>query len=151
MFKRIFPLALTVLCIPFAVQASETPICVKADKNEIAALFDRWNTTLQTGDARKVADNYSADAVLLPTLSNQPRTDDAGRIDYFEHFLENKPVGAINTRTVQLGCNNATDTGTYTFTFADNSKVEARYTFTYAWVDNQWLITSHHSSKMPEA
>lgn len=136
---------------PLAAQANPVSACIKADESDIAALFDRWNASLQTGDARAVARLYAQDAVLLPTVSNQPRLDQAGRIDYFEHFLLKKPVGKINTSTIRIGCNKAIDTGTYTFTFADNTVVDARYTFTYVWSGGRWLISSHHSSAMPES
>ena len=49
-----------------------------------------------------------------------------------------------------IGCNSALDAGLYTFTFGDGSRVQARYTFTYGWNGSEWLITSHHSSAMPE-
>jgi len=130
--------------------ALTTQDCVKTDEKEIAGLFDRWNSSLQTGDARKVADNYLSDAVLLPTLSNKVRKSDAERVDYFEHFLSKKPVGRIESRTIRTGCNKATDSGIYTFTFADHSVVKARYTFTYVWDGKAWRISSHHSSAMPE-
>jgi hypothetical protein len=41
----------------------------RPSQQEIAALFDEWNAALATGDPEKVADLYSPDAVLLPTLS----------------------------------------------------------------------------------
>ena len=71
--------------------------------------------------------------------------------DYFHHFLENKPVGKIDSRTIEIGCNTAVDVGLYTFTYGTTgAQVKARYTYTYKWDGKQWLITSHHSSAMPE-
>lgn len=124
--------------------------CVKVDNAQIADLFGRWNASLQTGDAHKVSENYLSDAVLLPTISNHVRLTDKERVDYFKTFLQKKPVGKIDSRTIRSGCNKAIDTGTYTFTFADNTAVTARYTFTYAWNGEKWKISSHHSSAMPE-
>lgn len=131
--------------------AEKTVECVKVDKQKIESLFDKWNDSLKTGDAKKVSKNYLSDSVLLPTVSNQVRLTDAERIDYFEHFLEKKPVGKIDSRTIRIGCNKAIDTGVYTFTFADNTSVKTRYTFTYAWNGKEWKISSHHSSAMPES
>ncbi|PWW07806.1 SgcJ/EcaC family oxidoreductase [Mangrovibacter plantisponsor] len=130
--------------------AAEKITCTGSDIPEIEARFTVWNNALQTGDAQQVAALYTRDAVLLPTVSNQVRLTNDQRVDYFEHFLEKKPVGEINQRTVRLGCNTAIDSGIYTFTFSDNTTIQARYTFTYDYVDNQWLISSHHSSAMPE-
>lgn len=125
--------------------------CQATSEAQIAALFDRWNDSLQTADARKVAANYAQRSILLPTVSNKPRLSDAERVDYFEHFLENRPSGKIDSRQIEIGCNSAVDAGLYSFTFAKSGAVvHARYTFTYAWLDGQWLITSHHSSAMPE-
>jgi len=144
--------SMLLLLTAFSVNAfaQTTQDCVKTDQQEIAGLFDRWNNSLQTGDAHKVAENYLSDAVLLPTLSNKVRKSDAEPVDYFEHFLEKKPVGKIESRTIRTGCNKATDSGVYTFTFADKSSVKARYTFTYVWDGKAWKISSHHSSAMPE-
>ncbi|KHN56233.1 SgcJ/EcaC family oxidoreductase [Pectobacterium fontis] len=147
--KTVLTLAMLGTLASASVQAAQHMECVKTNQKEIASLFDRWNASLQTGDAKQVAKNYAPDAVLLPTLSDQPRTTDAERVDYFEHFLEKKPVGKIDTRTIRIGCNKAVDTGTYTFTFGDGSQAKARYTYTYAWNGKQWLITTHHSSANP--
>jgi uncharacterized protein (TIGR02246 family) len=124
--------------------------CHAASEQQIASLFDRWNNTLKTGDPKKVVANYATKSVLLPTVSNQPRMTPADKEDYFVHFLEKKPIGKIDSSTIQINCNTAIDSGLYTFTFSDGSQVKARYTYTYKWNGKQWLITSHHSSAMPE-
>ncbi len=129
----------------------QTEICKATTEKEIASLFDRWNQSLQTGDPHKVVANYAERSILLPTVSNKPRLTPAEKEDYFHHFLENGPSGVINMRMIFIGCNSAVDAGLYTFTFKKTgSKVNARYTYTYRWDGKQWLITSHHSSAMPE-
>jgi uncharacterized protein (TIGR02246 family) len=121
---------------------------------EVAVLFDRWNQALATGNPELVADRYASDAVLLPTVSNEVRADRAGIVDYFEHFLENEPNGQILESNVKvLGPTDAIDAGTYRFTLTadgQQSTVDARYTFVYEKVGDEWLIVNHHSSAMPE-
>ena len=134
-----------------ATSASRTEACKAASEQDIAALFDRWNASLQTGDPDKVVANYAQRSILLPTVSNKPRFSAAEKEDYFHHFLANKPSGRINARMIEIGCNTALDAGIYTFTFASTgNQVVARYSYTYKWDGRQWLITSHHSSAMPE-
>jgi uncharacterized protein (TIGR02246 family) len=136
---------------PIKGQVADTEKCQRASEQDIATLFDRWNQSLLTRDPHKVVANYAPRSILLPTVSNQPRITAAEKEDYFHHFLENEPSGKIDRRTVFLGCNSAVDAGLYTFTFAKSGAVvHARYTYTYAWDGAQWLITSHHSSAMPE-
>ncbi len=130
---------------------ARTEVCKATNEQEISALFDRWNRSLRTGDAHKVVANYAERSVLLPTVSNKPRLTAAEKEDYFHHFLENQPVGKIDSRTIEIGCNAAVDAGLYTFTYGTTgAQVKARYTYTYKWDGKQWLITSHHSSVMPE-
>ncbi|MCX5794504.1 MAG: SgcJ/EcaC family oxidoreductase [Elusimicrobia bacterium] len=134
-----------------APQAARSEACRATDEREIAALFDRWDRSLQTGDPHQVAANYAQGSILLPTLSNQPRLTQAEKEDYFQHFLQNKPKGKIDLRTIEIGCNTAVDSGLYTFTYGTTgAQVKARYTYTYKWDGKQWLITSHHSSALPE-
>lgn len=124
--------------------------CAIADEQDIAALFDRWNQSLQTGDPHAVSANYAEGSILLATLSGTPRITVAEKEEYFSHFLENRPVGSIDQRVIRIGCNSAVDAGLYTFTFdATGARVKARFTYTYAWDGARWLITSHHSSTMP--
>lgn len=146
-------LILTVAIAGLATSSSvfaRTEECHPTTEKEITALFDRWNASLQTGDPKKVIANYGEHSILLPTLSNQPRLTPEEKEDYFEHFLQKKPVGKIEFRDLELDCNTAVDTGLYTFTFGDGTQAKARYTFTYRWNGKQWLITSHHSSLLPE-
>jgi uncharacterized protein (TIGR02246 family) len=131
--------------------ATRTEVCRATDEQEISALFDRWNRALQTRDPHQVVANYAERSILLPTFSNTPRLTAAEKEDYFYHFLENEPVGRIDFRVIEIGCNTAVDAGLYTFTLgATGDQVKARYTYTYRWDGTQWLITSHHSSAMPE-
>jgi uncharacterized protein (TIGR02246 family) len=133
-----------------ATQRAHVETCTPVSEAEVAALFDRWNRSLQTGDAHRVVANYAERSILLPTVSDKPRLTAAEKEDYFEHFLEDGPSGKIDLRTVEIGCNSAVDAGLYTFTFAKTgSRVSGRYTFTYRWNGTDWLITSHHSSAMP--
>ena len=80
-------------------------------KAEVRNLFNLWNDALQTGDPSIVAKRYSKDGVLLPTLSDRPRTDFEGIRDYFVHFLEKKPVGKILEGEIFIGNNWAQDAG----------------------------------------
>lgn len=130
---------------------ARTEACKETTEQEIASLFDRWNRSLLTGDAHRVVANYAERSILLPTVSNKPRLTPAEKEDYFHHFLENQPSGLIDMRFIEIGCNTAVDAGLYTFTFAKTGdKVSGRYSFTYRWDGSEWLITSHHSSVLPE-
>ena len=146
--------ALFTLLASSAVHA-ESMECATINQQQVEALFDRWNASLDTHDPAKVTDNYADDAVLLPTVSNTPRTDRALIQDYFVHFLERHPHGVINSRTIKIGCNTATDVGTYTFTLdgklpGEKVTVPARYSYNYVYRSGKWLIAHHHSSAMPE-
>ncbi|GAA1878426.1 SgcJ/EcaC family oxidoreductase [Streptantibioticus ferralitis] len=123
-------------------------------ERQIAALFDQWNAALATGNAYRVANLYAPNAVLLPTVSARIRTNRAEIVDYFKHFLENKPVGTIQKRYINiLGRNAAIDTGLYQFRLTgkdgETTKVNARYTYVYQLRGGKWLIVNHHSSELP--
>ena len=123
----------------------------RSSKKEIASLFDRWNKSLKSGDPDQVVKNYAKNSILLATLANKPRLTVAEKRSYFKSFLINKPSGKINYRKIEVGYDTAMDAGVYTFTFAKTKAVvKARYTFTYRFNNNKWLITCHHSSRMPE-
>ncbi|MET3139123.1 uncharacterized protein (TIGR02246 family) [Undibacterium sp. GrIS 1.2] len=136
------------------VYGNEVVAPANAAEQEISKLFDRWNAALGTGKPAEVVKLYHPKAMLQPTVSNQVRTTPAEITDYFEHFLVLKPTGVINYRQIRLlDVDSAIDSGVYTFDLTKDgkhSKVQARYTYVYKKVGNDWLILNHHSSAMPE-
>ena len=146
---RLIPTFAVALMLAAGAAQARTETCQPADQKTIAGLFDRWNDSLKTLDPAKVTANYAPDAVLLPTVANQPHATPAEINGYFVKFLKNQPQSVIDKRFIKIGCNLAQDVGTYTFTLKDGSKVSGRYTFVYEFSDGKWLIASHHSSAMP--
>jgi uncharacterized protein (TIGR02246 family) len=121
-------------------------------KDKVQNLFYLWNDALATLDSDAVAKRYSKNAVLLPTVSDTPRTDYESIKDYFNNFLKLQPQGKILESHVMTGTNWAKDVGIYEFTMGkDGSKVKARYSFIYVYEDGAWKISHHHSSAMPES
>mmetsp|Transcript_2070 Transcript_2070/g.5267 ORF Transcript_2070/g.5267 Transcript_2070/m.5267 type:complete len:301 (-) Transcript_2070:610-1512(-) len=120
-------------------------------EGEITAAFKAWNAALKTGDPEQVADCYTEDAVLAPTVSNWVRTTRAARIDYFTDFLKKGPQGTVNVGYVHdLGDGLAAYTGIYTFTFKEGPSVAARFSYTFhKSAEGKWLIVDHHSSALP--
>lgn len=126
----------------------------------VAGLIWDWNDALQTGDAEVVAEKYSADAVLLPTVSNKVRYNETQKVDYFVNFLANQPnltqIVENYVRFLDSDKEVAANSGIYVFELTnpdtgDKSLVPARFTFIYVKdAAGNWLIEEHHSSKLPE-
>ena len=83
------------------VKSSKTELT--KDEQEIRALFSLWNNALATGDSRLVTARYAKDAVLLPTVSDTPRTSPELIQDYFDAFLKRKPQGVITEGFIKIG------------------------------------------------
>jgi uncharacterized protein (TIGR02246 family) len=138
-----------------AVAQNRAPTCQKVTKAQVEAQFDRFNQAWATRNPDTVTRLFSRQAVLLPTVSNTPRTNHAGIRDYFVSFLKGQPVGSIDTSNVRLGCNTASRTGTWTVRLTDPATrqardVKARYSFIYVYENGEWKIDHLHSSMMPE-
>lgn len=126
--------------------------CRQASPEEIASLFDRWNSALQSGNPDLVVARYAEQSILLPTVSGKARLTAPEKKDYFVHFMAKNPVGKIEHRQIQIGCNTAIDTGHYTFILNNGTTeqaVPARYSYAYQWTGDDWYIISHHSSMVP--
>lgn len=119
--------------------------------DSVMSLFDDWNAALQNGDPKKVAELYETNGILLPTVSNKVRHNREEVEDYFTHFCKKGPIGTIDEANIRSYGDIAINSGIYTFTFRDNTVVQARYTFVYRWNGQTWKIIEHHSSQMPES
>ena len=118
---------------------------------DVLGLFDQWNTALSTLNPDTVTALYADHAVLLPTVSNQVRHNHEEIRDYFVGFLQKSPQGVVDEFNVNiLSDTHATNSGVYTFTFGDGSKVSARFSYLYVASNDGWKILQHHSSAMPE-
>ncbi|MGV8171434.1 MAG: SgcJ/EcaC family oxidoreductase [Candidatus Woesearchaeota archaeon] len=96
-------------------------------KADIEKLFTQWNTSLQTGSPEKVANNYAADAILIPTISNKIRHNHKDIKDYFEHFLTKKPVGIIDEENIRIFGDIAINSGLYTFDIVVDTEKAYKY------------------------
>ena len=121
---------------------------------EIAALLSQWCMALEKRDAAEMAALYADDATLLPTISNQTRSNPADIRAYFERFLAMNPKARMRTQNISVYERIAINSGVYSFqTSAEGVTQElvCRFTFVYRKDPNGWRIIEHHSSMMPEA
>jgi uncharacterized protein (TIGR02246 family) len=128
--------------------------CVAVTEEQVNAQFQRFNDGFQTRNPDVMVPLFSRNAVLLPTVSGQMRTDAAGIRDYFVGFLPNAPFGTITESETTLGCNMATRVGNWTVRLTNpatgvTSDVAARFSFIYVYEDGAWKILHLHSSVRP--
>ncbi|MCO7565121.1 DUF4440 domain-containing protein [Pseudomonas sp. S 311-6] len=116
-----------------------------------AALY-RWAATVASRDVDKVLALYAPDAILVPTLSNEVRDCDDSRRSYFESFFANEGLVCdirFFKKRVSRKLGTVVVGGQYTFVFREAGEqriVPARFLFTFERIEQQWLITGHHSS-----
>jgi uncharacterized protein (TIGR02246 family) len=152
-------MASAILTAPIqAKQAKSAPkaaSCVMASQAQVDKLFTDFNSSWAAKDPAAVTALFAKDAVLLATVSNQPRINHAEINDYFVGFLAKNPAATIDSSSYKMACNTAARMGTWTVTFTDKATgaktdVKARYTFMYRPEGGTWKIDHLHSSMMPE-
>ena len=128
--------------------------CVAVTEAQVNAQFQRFNDGFQTRNPDVMVPLFSRNAVLLPTVSGQMRTDAAGIRAYFVDFLPNAPFGTITESETTIGCNMATRVGNWTVRLTNpttgvSTDVAARFSFVYTYEDGDWKILHLHSSARP--
>ena len=147
--------AATVVSMPVYAKTAKLMKCVAVTQTQMEGLFTDFNAAWATKNPATVTSLFTKDAVLLATVSNNPRTNHAEIQDYFVSFLKASPVGTINSSTFKMGCNTVARLGTWTVTLTDaatgtKTDVKARYSFIYRMEDGRWKVDHLHSSVMPE-
>lgn len=120
-------------------------------ESEILEQFDRLNQAIQTGNPEDVLKLYAPYAILTSSFSDVVRHNSDQMRNYFKGFLSKKPRGVMDEVNIRMCGECAVNSGIYTFHFGAGSvdSVQARFTFVYRRLHNQWLIIAHHSSAFP--
>lgn len=149
--------AITAFAFVIALSAAGAQ-AITAKNPKIVSIEKATNTWLEavaSHQPEKVAALYEKDAVLLPTLRNGVWNTPEMRLNYFKKFTALPEIhGVINEAHPRLlDENTAINDGIYTFIYkmdGKETKVPARFSFTYLKQNGEWKIVEHHSSKLPE-
>ncbi|KAL3914246.1 MAG: hypothetical protein SGARI_000227, partial [Bacillariaceae sp.] len=123
-------------------------------EGQVRGWFVEWNTAMATGDPSVVMNRYAPDAVMMTTMSQQPKTTPQEIAQFYQMFLWNRPQAKQLESHVTLASHWAKDIGVleYTMTKSDGQvqKVQERYSFLYTFDEAAgWRIAHHHASVMP--
>jgi uncharacterized protein (TIGR02246 family) len=121
---------------------------------EANAAVDRWAAAFSANDAAGVVGLYTADAVLLGTVSPSiAQGTDAIRAYFSRLPGSGNTVTIGERRTIVVGDAAVVSTGFYDFAIMRDGQAipnPSRFTFLLLKRDGQWLIAHHHSSFRPK-
>lgn len=127
--------------------------CHRITWDGVAALFDRWNASLGSGDVQQVVANYAPDAVLMPAFSNAPRAGRDAIREYFAALMQLNPRSRVVQRTIKIRCNVGLDAGVLALRLKNatggDAMLTTRFSFVYEYRDGRWLIAHDHASVVP--
>ena len=130
--------------------------CVAVQEDDIAQLFERWSTALETQHPDRVTRLYDSDAMVIVGQSAAPRMGYGEIRDYYFHLVQRNPRVRLQSRMIRLGCNQAIDAGTAAMVLrgareGTTETIMVRYTFVYEFSGDSWRIVHHHVSQPQEA
>lgn len=123
-------------------------------EDEVRGLFNLWNNALATLDPKAVALRYAKKGVLLPTVSDTPRTNFAEIEDYFVNFLKLKPQGKILESYVTIGKNWCKGKEMNVHSSEEElvcSAVIHEYPFSFMTRNRRWNLRVHHECDWEES
>ena len=150
----LFPTSSLVPALP-RLEALEARLTPAAPMDaEVLGLFDQWSHAVQSGDPDRVVALYAENAILLPTVANDPRRTPEAIREYFVEFLALNPVPRLDEYSIRASETIADNSGLYTFGTTPAGQpfraIAARFTFNYEKINGQWMIIQHHSSALPK-
>ena len=113
-------------------------------------LLQKWINAIKTGDPKEVTNLYHDDGILLGTFSNKERIGHELILEYFENLLKSPVEVEIVSEHASISESVAVNSGLYNFV-TDGKTINARFSFVYQKNNDEWKITSHHSSVIPES
>ncbi len=113
-------------------------------------MLETWVEKIRTNDPKQVASLYHHDGLLLGTFSDIERKGYDLILQYFENLLKSQVDVEIVTQHKHETSSIITNSGLYNF-IVDGKTVNARFSFVFIKVDDDWKILSHHSSVLPES
>jgi len=112
--------------------------------------LQKWVNAIKSGDPKQVTDLYHENAILLGTFSNKERLGHTLILEYFENLLKSPVEVEIVSEHLSSGGGFYVNSGLYNFVTGGKT-INARFSFVYHKDNDDWKITSHHSSVMPES
>ena len=110
-----------------------------------------WAQAFDSHNPTAVAAFYAPDAVLWGTNAKEIANT---REQITGYFSQSNPQTRVEfgPQNIHVYPGFVTNSGYYTFESTQNGKpvtLPARYTMVMRWVDQQWMIVEHHSSRVP--
>ena len=113
-------------------------------------LLQKWINAIKDGNPKEVVNLYHNDGILLGTFSNKERIGHELILEYFENLLKSPVEVEIMSEHASVSESVAVNSGLYNFV-TDGKTINARFSFVYHKNNDEWKITSHHSSVIPES
>jgi uncharacterized protein (TIGR02246 family) len=127
------------------------PAALAGPGEDASAVVDRWSAAYSANDTEALVKLYSADAVLLGTMSPVISEGTAAIQSYFGRLKGSGNQNAIKERRViVLGDDAAVVTGFYDFSNAQQTPAlrPSRFTMLVTRRGGEWKISHHHSSPL---
>ena len=112
--------------------------------------IQNWIERVRSNEPTLVTELYDEYALLLGTFSNIERQGSKLIYDYFNGLLSSKVDVEIISEHTHNFDNLEVCSGLYNF-IVNGDTIEARYSFVFIQVNDDWKILSHHSSVLPKS